>query len=63
MANPRVLTFTFDRDRVTALRKEEVDHAMYHFRRILLGEPSARSELEHFGITWSDDEDCDQGDG
>lgn len=61
MPNRRVLTIAFDRDRVTALRKEEVDHAMYHFRRIVLGERSARSELEHFGITWTDDEDTDQG--
>lgn len=62
MPTPRVLILTFDPERLrTQVRVDRWDYVFYHLRRILTAEGSAPDSLEYYGITWTVEEDCDQG--
>jgi hypothetical protein len=46
-----VAVIRFDTASFGALRRDQVDHAVYHIARLLAGESTAESEWAHLGMT------------
>ena len=59
---PTVAVIHFDPTKVSALRREQIEHVVYHLTRLLTGERTAVSEWKHLGIAIDCEPDTDQGD-